>query len=89
KVGRLPQKSEIQRKMMDFVGIVRHRSQIHEILEWFGQFMPEGCDSFEPLDLENTTNEQQEIYNMLTAGWLIAQAAIKRHDSIGAHYIVE
>lgn len=89
RVGKLPKKAEIQRKMMDFVGIVRHRSQIHEIIEWFNQFMPEGCDTFAPLDLENTTNEQQEIYNMLTAGWLIADAAMKRHDSIGAHYIVE
>ncbi len=88
-VDKLPAKSEIQRKMMDFVGIVRHRSQMHEIMEWFGQYMPQGCDSFCALDLTKTDNAKQEVYNMLTAGWLIADAAMKRHDSIGAHYVVE
>lgn len=88
-VDKLPTKAEIQRKMMDFVGIVRHKSQIGEIIEWFNDFMPEGCDDFMPLDPEKTTNEQLEVYNMLTAGYLIAKAAIQRKDSIGAHFVVE
>ena len=88
-VGKLPEKADIQNKMMEFVGIVRHKSQMGEIMDWFRQYMPEGCEDFCPLDLTKTTNEQQEIYNMLTAGWLIAKAAINRHESIGAHYVVD
>ncbi len=85
----LPEKSEIQNKMMEFVGIVRHRSHMGEILNWFEQFIPKGCDTFAALDLTKTTNEQIEVYNMLTAGYLIAKAAMDRSESIGAHYIVD
>jgi L-aspartate oxidase len=85
-VSTLPDKAEIRRKMMEFVGIVRHRSQIHTIVEWFESFMPDKKD-FVSLDYTKTTNEQSELYNMLTTGWLIAKAAEERKDSIGAHYI--
>jgi aspartate oxidase len=74
--------------MMEFVGIVRSKSHIHEILDWFKQYMPNGED-FCKVDVENATNAQLEVYNMLTAGWLIAKAALNRGESIGAHYITE
>ena len=60
-----------------------------EILGWFKQYMPKGCESFCALDLTKTSNAELEVYNMLTAGWLIAKAALDRHDSIGAHYVVD
>lgn len=85
-VGELPDKLEIRKEMMDFVGIVRHTSQIHNVIEWFKQYMPNGND-FAKLDINKTTNKQYELYNMLTAGWLIARAAEDRKESIGAHYI--
>lgn len=83
----LPDKKTIQRKMMEFVGIVRHRNEINEIVKWFEGFMPEG--GFVSVDYSAMTNEQLEIYNMLTTGWLIAMAAKERKESIGAHYIVD
>ena len=86
-LGELPQKSEIQSKMMEFVGIVRHRSEIGKIVKWFEGFMPR--DGFVSADYTQASDEQLEIYNMLTTGWLIAKAAMERKDSIGAHYIVE
>jgi L-aspartate oxidase len=88
KIGELPTKEEIRQKMMEFVGIVRSKSHIHEILDWFKQYMPNGED-FCKVDVENATNAQLEVYNMLTAGWLIAKAALNRGESIGAHYITE
>lgn len=87
-VSALPSKDEIRQKMMEFVGIVRHESSIGNIISWFSQYMPDGKD-FAPLSLEKTTNEQYELYNMLTTGYLIAKAAQMRKDSIGAHYITE
>ena len=46
-------------------------------------------EGFVSLDYNKVTNEQMELYNMLTAGWLIAKAAEERRESIGAHYIVD
>ncbi len=83
----LPTKKEIQKQMMDFVGIVRHTGKIHTIIDWFEKFVPD--KSFGKLNILNTDNEKLEIYNMLTAGWLIAKAAEERKESIGAHYVVE
>lgn len=87
-VDNLPTKKEIQRKMMEYVGIVRHSNEIHNIIDWFKQYMPDGKD-FVKLNPEKTTEEQYEIYNMLTTGYLVAKSAMDRHESIGAHYIVK
>ena len=88
KIPKLPTKEEIRRKMMEFVGIVRHRHEINNILNWFKQYMPDGKD-FCKVNILITSNEDLEIYNMLTTGYLIALSASKREDSLGAHYIVE
>jgi L-aspartate oxidase len=82
-----PDKAEIQRKMMEFVGIVRHRSEIEDIIAWFEGFAP--AEGFVSLDYGRLTNEEAEIYNMLTTGQLVARAACERKESIGAHYIVD
>lgn len=87
-VSELPDKVTIRNEMMGFVGIVRHSSKMDEVINWFNKYMPDGKD-FVPLDVNNTTNEQYELYNMLTAGYLIASAAKGRKESIGAHYVVE
>ncbi len=87
-LGALPDKADIQQHMMQFVGIVRHFDRMEEILDWFRKYMPDHKD-FVKLNIEKTSNEQFEIYNMLTAGWLIAKAASERKESIGAHYIVK
>lgn len=87
-VSELPDKITIRNEMMKFVGIVRHSSKMDEVIKWFNKYMPDG-KSFVPLDINKTTNEQYELYNMLTAGYLIASAARGRKESIGAHYVVE
>lgn len=87
KIKKLPSKEEIQNKMMEFVGIVRYKDKIEKILNWFENYMPSN-EGFVKINIENTTNEQIEIYNMLTAGYLITKAALKRDESIGAHFII-
>jgi L-aspartate oxidase len=82
-----PDKKTIQRKMMEFVGIVRHKDEIHRITEWFNGFATE--DGYAHPDYAAMTNDEIEIFNMLSTGRLVASAAEKRTDSIGAHYIVD
>lgn len=90
KIGRLPSKAEIQNKMMKFIGIVRYKNKIPEIIKWFESFVPDGVDKpFGRVNLEKTTNQQMEIYNMITTGYLIAKAAFERSESLGAHYIID
>jgi len=88
KIKNLPTKREIQNKMMEFVGIVRYENKIDEIINWFKNYMPCNND-FTKIDIYNTSNDEIEIYNMLTAGYLIAKAAKERHNSLGAHYIIK
>ncbi|MBR1444343.1 MAG: L-aspartate oxidase [Firmicutes bacterium] len=85
-LGDLPTKAEIQSKMMEFVGIVRHESAIDEIINWFKKYMPAN-NNFGKIDILHTPNDKLEIYNMLTVGYLIAIAAKNRKESLGAHYI--
>lgn len=85
-ISSLPSKSEIQSQMMNFVGIVRHSGLIHNIIDWFEQYSPD--KNFGKISTKQNTNEQFEIYNMLTTGWLVAKASENRKDSIGAHYII-
>ena len=84
--SKFPDKKTIQDKMMEYVGIVRHKNEADKIVSWFESFAPK---DFAALDYTKYTNEELEIYNMLTAGWLVAKAAARRKDSIGAHYVVD
>lgn len=86
KLEKLPEKSELQDKMMKYLGIVRTKEGIKTFIDWAEQFKPDGRD-FGYIDLSAVTNEEFEIYNMLTSCWLIAKAAYARDESIGAHYI--
>ncbi len=85
--NKMPTKREIQNKMMEFVGIVRYENKIDEAVKWFEQFSAD--KAFGRIDISAVSNDQLEIYNMLTTGWLIAKAAEERKESVGAHYIVK
>ncbi len=89
-IEKLPDKNEIRNKMMEFIGIVRYKNKIPEIIKWFEEYIPSGSDKpMGKIDFTKTTNSEFEIYNMLTAGYIIAKAALKRNESIGAHYILD
>ncbi len=82
----LPAKKEIKRVMMNCVGIIRTEEKLKRAVEFFEKYMPNGKD-FGRIDPRSVSDEELEIYNMLTAGWLIAKAAEARKESFGAHYI--
>ncbi len=86
----LPTKKEIQDKMMEFIGIVRYKNRISEIIDWFKSYMPDNQEKpFGKINISKASNSEIEIYNMLTAGYLIAKAALNRSKSLGAHYILD
>lgn len=89
-IEKLPEKKEIQDKMMEFIGIVRYKKKIPEIIKWFEKYNPKNTDKpFGRINFEKINNAQMEVYNMLTTGYIIAKAAYNRSESIGAHYIIE
>ncbi len=82
----LPTKKDITKIMMECVGIVRTEENILKGIKYFEGFMPDE-KGFISLDPRAYTDKDLEIYNMLTAGWLIAKSAYGRKESFGAHYI--
>ena len=84
----MPSKSDIQKQMMEFLGIIRHTSKLDNFISSFTKYMPENKD-FVKINIANATNEELELYNMITTSWLIAKAARARDKSIGAHYILD
>ena len=82
----LPTKKDITKIMMECVGIVRTEENMLKGIKYFEGFMPDE-KGFISLDPRVCTDKDLEIYNMLTAGWLIAKSAYGRKESFGAHYI--
>ena len=76
-------KEEIASLMWQQVGIIRDGGHLQEadaqLHEWLGQIHGQISPSLEAL----------EAANMCQAGWLIAQAALHREESRGAHYRVD
>ncbi|OEH94372.1 L-aspartate oxidase [Bacillus solimangrovi] len=77
----LPSKKEIQEIMMKYVGIVREKRELQQALEWFQPYL-----QFINTPLHNVNQEQAEIINMLTVGWLITTSSLQRTESRGAHF---
>jgi len=72
---------EIKHLMTEKVGIVRTGEQLLEAIHWFERYLNEDVDA------TALSREQLQVWNMLTAGWLIAKAALDRKESIGAHFM--
>lgn len=83
----LPLKKEIQKVMTTYVGITRSHEGLEYSINWFAQFMHHS--SFFNINVNNFTIDEIELINMVTVGWLIAQAAIKRTESRGGHYRID
>ncbi len=84
----LPAKKEIKKIMMRCAGIVRSPEKMLYGIRYFEKYMPDGKD-FCRIDYSGLSDEEVEVYNMLTTGWLICRAAYERKESFGAHYISE
>jgi len=80
---KLPTEAEIQQVMRTQVGIVRKQQSLEAAKSWFESY---GVGDL-PMKGVQLSEEQLNIWNMLTVGWLITSAALKRTVSIGAHYL--
>lgn len=74
----LPDKQLLQEKIWETLGITRKPEKITEFLHWLTDF-----------DYTNHTRETAEISQMLITAKLIAESALKRTESLGAHRILK
>jgi L-aspartate oxidase len=79
----LPTKADIQKQMMDNVGISRTEEGLVKAKKWFKTCLKQsndGCCTW------GKSVKEIEIINMLTVGWLISTSALARTESRGGHY---
>lgn len=74
----LPDKQLLQEKIWETLGITRKPEKITEFLHWLTDF-----------DYANHTRKTAEISHMLITAKLIAESALKRTESLGAHRILK
>ncbi|EJJ6416871.1 FAD-binding protein [Listeria monocytogenes] len=77
-IPHLPEKHILQEKIWETLGITRKPEKITEFLHWLETF-----------DYANHTRETAEISHMIITSKLIAESAIKRTESLGAHRILK
>lgn len=78
-----PEKAEIQRRMMENVGIVRNEINLRMHLQWLEEF---GISDRFKRSLENKSIEEIEKYFMLMTAFLITKSALERKESRGGHF---
>lgn len=78
----LPKREEIQARMMQAAGIVRSHIELVQLQRWLQQYMP---TTDERVDLDRMSVDEIQTYFMLTAALLVANAALLRQESRGAH----
>lgn len=79
----LPEKAEIQDRMMKHVGIVRNEIHLRLHLEWLEGL---GITNLKQISLENKSVEEIEKYFMLLTAFLITKSALERKESRGGHF---
>ncbi|KHE73052.1 L-aspartate oxidase [Halobacillus sp. BBL2006] len=79
----LPEKEEIQSRMMNHVGIVRSKTDLLLHKEWLESFP---IDQLPYFDLSLLTIEQVKLLFMLQTSWLITCSALEREESRGGHF---
>lgn len=78
KTPHLPNKQLLQEKIWETLGITRKPEKIAELLHWLADF-----------DYANNTRETAELSHMIITAKLIAESALKRTESLGAHRILK
>lgn len=78
----LPTKNDIREMMMKYVGIVRTEEGLAKVISYFTYYLQSV-----KIETRAMTLEELEIYNMITTGKLVADAALNRKESIGSHFI--
>lgn len=78
KTPHLPNKQLLQEKIWETLGITRKPEKITAFLHWLADF-----------DYANHTRETAELSHMIITAKLIAESALKRTESLGAHRILK
>jgi len=78
-----PEKEEIQKRMMENVGIVRNEVNLRMQMQWLEDF---GIGDYEKISLDNKSIEEIEKYFMLLTAYLITKSALERKESRGGHF---
>lgn len=83
----LPTKKQIQEVMTTYVGIQRTKTELLYAINWFEKYRDQ--ISFQNVNVNDFTNYEIEVVNMITIGWVIATSALKRTESRGGHYRID
>lgn len=79
----LPNAEELQKRMMEDVGIVRTRAGLTRNLQWLESF---GIKDYRFIQKGNYSKQEKERAFMLLVSWLITNAALERTESRGGHF---
>ena len=77
----LPSRAELVKQTSDALGIVRRPETIRQFLTWLATF------NYQRLDQTCTDRQQIETANLCLVAETIANAALTRTESLGAHYL--
>lgn len=80
----LPSKQEIQNRATCALGVERNGEELNQLIKWLE--MDNQIHTHINTDRNQWSKDQLAISNMLITTWLISKAALKRNESIGAHY---
>ena len=78
----LPSRAELVKQTSDALGIVRRPETIRQFLTWLATF------NYQRLDQTCTDRQQIETANLCLVAETIANAALTRTESLGAHYLL-
>lgn len=79
----LPEKADIQRSMMNHVGIARTETGLKKHIRWLESFQ---INHWMEANLDHLKAEEIERVFMGIAAWLVADSALKRTESRGGHF---
>lgn len=80
----MPNIIELQQRSWESIGITRSEENIANFLDWLSNY-----DFLSTLSNRHLNKENFECQNLCLIAQLIAKAALKRKESIGAHYITK
>ncbi|MFT8357378.1 L-aspartate oxidase [Bifidobacterium aquikefiri] len=92
KGGRIPSRVEIQKLMWTKVGVIRREADLQYAVKTLSSWLHAMNDAYDQRDMPGSNAKDcvldrsfLEDRNLVTVGYVIAQAALNRPESLGAH----
>ncbi|WP_071460256.1 L-aspartate oxidase [Bacillus massilinigeriensis] len=79
----LPERRELQERMMENTGIIRTQENLEKNLQWIRSFQ---LDHWLTADLAALSSKEIENLFLLLVGEMVTDAALKREESRGGHF---